>query len=97
MSSKKDRILRKVRIGIDIINVILSVAVIGLVVYTFMNVSERMEYFPYIFYAGALVNAITGIKHMISDKKLQGLATWIFAAILIVAGWFGSTIVGGIH
>lgn len=97
MSSKKDRVLRRIRIVIDVINVILSIAVIGLVIYTFLDVSERMEYFPYIFYIGASVNAITGIKHMISQKKLQGLAVWIFGAVLIAAGWFGSTIVGGIH
>ncbi len=97
MSSKKDRVLRRIRIVIDVINVILSVAVIGVVVYTFLDVSERMEYFPHIFYGGASVNAITGIKHMISEKKLQGLAAWIFGAVLIAAGWFCSTIVGGIH
>lgn len=97
MSSRKDRILRSIRIVIDIINVLLSFAVIGLVIYTFMALSERMEYFPYIFYMGASVNIITGIKHMISDKKLQGLATWIFGAVLVAAGWFGSIIIGGIH
>lgn len=94
MALKKDRVLRRIRIIIDVVNVILSVAVVALTVYTFFDAHNRMYIFPNIFYLGALINAITGIKHMISDKKLQGVAVFVFAAVLVAAGLFCGRIVG---
>ena len=42
---------------------------------------------------GAFINAITGVKHTISDKKLQGAAVFIFAVVLVAAGLFCTRIV----
>lgn len=95
MASKKERLLRKIRIAIDVINVILSIAVVALTVYTFMDAHNRMGLFPNIFFLGAVINVITGIKHMISDKKLQGMGVMVFAVILAAAGMFCERIVGG--
>ena len=94
MASKKDKVLRRIRILIDVVNVILSVAVMAVTVYTFLDAHNRMYVFPNIFYLGALINAITGIKHMISDKRLQGVAVFVFAAVLVAAGLFCTRIVG---
>lgn len=95
MASRKERVLRKIRIVIDVINVILSIAVVALTIYTFMDSRTRMNMFQNIFYLGALINAITGIKHFISDKKLQGAAVMVFAVVLIAAGMLCTRIVGG--
>ncbi len=93
MASKRERAFRKVRVVIDVVNIILSIAAVGITVYTFMDVHNRMHIFSDIFYLGALINAITGIKHMISDKQWQGIAVFIFAAVLIAAGLFCGRIV----
>ena len=69
MASKRERAFRKVRVVIDVVNIILSIAVVGITVYTFMDVHNRMHIFPGIFYLGALINAITGVKHVISDNS----------------------------
>ena len=95
MASKKERVLRKIRIVIDVINVILSIMIVALTIYTFMDSRARMGMFENIFYLGALINAITGIKHFISDKKLQGAAVMVFAVVLVAAGIFCGRIVGG--
>ena len=95
MASKKESVLRKIRIVIDVINVILSIAVVALTIYTFMDSRTRMGMFQNIFYLGALINAITGIKHLVSDKKLQGAAVMIFAVVLIAAGMLCTRNVGG--
>ncbi len=94
MAAKKEMVLRRIRIVVDVLNVILSVAVVGVTVYTFLDARHRMNIFPYIFYLGAFINAITGIKHMISDKKLQGIAVFVFAVVLVAAGLFCGRIVG---
>lgn len=91
--AKKERILRRVRLVIDVLNVALGAAVIGLAVYTFLDAAGRRHMFPYIFYLGALVNLITGIKHTISDKRLYGIVVWIFAAVLAAAGYFSGILV----
>ena len=96
MVSSRDKLFRRIRGVINILNILLGAAVIGLVVYAFLDIDARLYLFSYIFYLGAAVNAITGIKHMISDKRLQGVVTWIFAVALIAAGYFGGVIVGGI-
>lgn len=96
MVSSRDKLLRRIRTVINILNIILEAAVIGLVIYAFGNTDSRLHIFSYIFYLGAAVNGITGIKHMISDKKLQGIVVWVFAAVLIAAGYFGGVIVNGI-
>ncbi len=93
MASKRERTLRRIRIVIDVINVILSIAVVAATVYTFSDVHERMYIFPRILYMGAFINAITGVKHTISDKKLQGAAVFIFAVVLVAAGLFCTRIV----
>lgn len=93
MASKRERAFRKVRVVIDVVNIILSIAVVGITVYTFMDVHNRMHIFPDIFYLGALINAITGVKHVISNKQWQGIAVFIFTFVLIAAGLFCGRIV----
>lgn len=46
MASKRERAFRKVRVVIDVVNIILSIAVVGITVYTFMDVHNRMHIFP---------------------------------------------------
>lgn len=95
MLSKRDKILRKIRIILDIINVLASVAVVALVVYTFLDTGSRMSYFPVIFFGGAAVNVITGGKHMVSDHFLMGVGNMAIAVVLVVIGLFSKTILGG--
>lgn len=45
MASKRERAFRKVRVVIDVVNIILSIAVVGITVYTFMDVHNRMHIF----------------------------------------------------
>ena len=85
MASKRERAFRKVRVVIDVVNIILSIAVVGITVYTFMDVHNRMHIFPGIFYLGALINAITGVKHVISDKQWQGIAAGLFCGRIVSA------------
>lgn len=95
MLSKKDKIFRKIRIVLDIINVLLSLVVMGLVVYTFLDVRNRMNLFPVVFYAGASVNVITGAKHMVSDHVWMGIGNWVIAVVLVFVGLFSNVIVKG--
>ncbi len=94
-SDRSGKGLRIVRIVIDIVNAVIGLAVLGLVAYTFMGLDSRIEMFPYIFYLGAAVNVVTGIKHFISDKKGSALVAWIFAVLLIFAGSWSGTIIKG--
>lgn len=96
MYSRKGRNgLKPVRIIIDVVNVVLGLAVLGLAAYIFIELDSRIEMFPYIFYMGAAVNLVTGIKHFISQKKGSAIVAWVFAVLLIfVAGWSGTIIKG---
>ena len=73
MASKKERVLRRIRIVIDVINVILSIAVVALTIYTFIDSKTRMGMFENIFYLGALINAITGISIL---YRIKGCRVW---------------------
>lgn len=93
--SLKDRFLRRLRLTIDVLNVIFGIAVVALAVYIFIEPNERRGLFPAVFYLGAFVNGITGIKHFVSDRVAYGIAVWIFAALLIVTALFTGRVAGG--
>lgn len=94
-SGRSGKGLKIVRIIIDILNAVLGLAVLGLAAYIFMELDDRLELFPYIFYMGAAVNVITGLKHFISQKKGSAIGVWIVAVFLIfVAGWSRTVIKG---
>ena len=44
-------------------------------------------------FTAGIRNAITGVKHVISDKQWQGIAVFIFTFVLIAAGLFCGRIV----
>ena len=52
MASKRERAFRKVRVVIDVVNIILSIAVVGITVYTFMDVQQD-AYFSGDFLSGS--------------------------------------------
>lgn len=92
---KDDKVIRRIRIVIDIVNTLLILVTLFLGVYAFLDVNNRVGMFPAIFVLGAIVNFISGTKHMISGKKALGLVSFVMFVILIIVSNAASVVIGG--
>lgn len=95
MFATDNKLKKAVRIIMDIVNVLIGIAVVVLAVFTFLNTSKNAWMFPIIFLLGGLMNLITGIKHLMWDRKINGIVLLVVAAILFGVTYAAYVAVGG--
>lgn len=95
MFATDNKLKKAVRIILDIINVLVGIAVVVLAVLTFMNTAKNAWMFPIIFLLGGLMNLFTGIKHLMWDRKVNGIILLIVAAALFGVAYAAYVAVGG--
>ena len=95
MFSTENKLKKAVRIILDIMNVLIGVAVVALAVLTFTNTAKNAWMFPIIFLLGGLMNLITGIKHLMWDKKTNGIILLVVAALLFFFSYATYVALGG--
>lgn len=88
MFSSGNKTTKVFRVIIDIFNVLIGISVVVLAVFTFFNPKENAWMFPLIFMLGGLMNCITGIKHILCDKKVQGIVLQVIAVVLFGITYF---------
>lgn len=96
MFSSGKKSTKIIRIIIDILNVILGVAAIVMAVITFINATANSWMFPLIFLMGALMNLLTGIKHIMCERKAQGIVLLVAAVVLFALTYASYVAVGGL-
>ena len=96
MFSSGKKSSKVIRIIIDILNVILGIVAIVLAVITFINTSANAWMFPLIFLMGALMNLLTGIKHIMNERKAQGIVLLVAAVVLTALTYASYVAVGGL-
>lgn len=96
MFSSGRRSSKVIRIIIDVLNIILGVAAIVMAVITFINTTANAWMFPLIFLIGALMNLLTGVKHMMCERKAQGVVLLVAAVILSILTYASYVAVGGL-
>ncbi len=95
MFSSGKRFPRVIRIIIDILNVLLGIAAVVFAVLTFMNTQGNAWMFPIIFIIGGAMNFLTGIKHLMNDKKVNGIILEVASVIVWVIAYLSYVAVGG--
>ncbi len=95
MFSTDNKLKKAVRIIIDIVNVLIGIAVVVFAIMTFMNTADNAWMFPIIFLLGGVMNLITGIKHLMWDRKLNGIILLVVAALLFGVTYATYVAVGG--
>lgn len=95
MFSTDNKFKKAVRIIIDIVNVLVGIAVVVFAVLTFMNTTDNAWMFPIIFLLGGIMNLMTGIKHLMWDRKLNGIMLLVIAALLFGVTYATYVAVGG--
>lgn len=93
--TRGNRTERKIRLAIDILNVIIGIAVTGLALITFLNTKDNMYLFPAIFLLGGSMELLTGIKFFLTDKKLQGFVMEGLAAVIYLIAIASHIAIGG--
>jgi hypothetical protein len=96
MFSTDNKLKKAVRIIIDIVNVVIGVATVVFAVLTFLNTTENAWMFPIIFLLGGVMNLITGIKHLMWDRKVNGIILLVIATLLIGVAYATYVAVGGV-
>lgn len=96
MFSTDKKLKKAVRIIIDIVNVVIGVATVVFAVLTFLNTTENAWMFPIIFLLGGVMNLITGIKHLMWDRKVNGIILLVIATLLIGVAYATYVAVGGV-
>lgn len=95
MFNSRPGIFKVIRIIIDCINMILGVGVVALAIFTFIDAKKNEEMFPIIFLGGAGMNLFTGIKFMMTDRKVAGIMTFVAACALAGIAYFTFKAIGG--
>lgn len=96
MFSTDNKLKKAVRLIIDIVNVVIGVATVVFAVLTFLNTTENAWMFPIIFLLGGVMNLITGIKHLMWDRKVNGIILLVIATLLIGVAYATYVAVGGV-
>ena len=96
MFSSGNKFSKVIRIIIDILNVALGLGVVVLAVMTFMNTKGNAWMFPFIFLMGGLMNLLTGIKHLMNDRRADGIVLEVAAVILFAVAYASYRAVGGL-
>ena len=95
MFSTDNKLKKAVRIILDVLNVLIGIAVVALAVFTFTNTTKNAWMFPIIFLLGGMMNLLTGIKHLMWDKKVNGIILMVVAAILFGVTYATYVALGG--
>ena len=95
MFSSGKKVSRVIRIIIDILNVLLGIAAVVFAVLTFMNTQDNAWMFPIIFIIGGAMNFFTGIKHLMSDRKVNGIILEVAAVVVWIIAYLSYVAVGG--
>ena len=95
MRSGKNNFQKVVRLIIDVLNVIFGIAAIVLTVLVFINTGKNKWMFHIIFSIGGLMNMMTGIKYLMTDRKVSGIISEVVAVILFVVAYVSYLAIGG--
>lgn len=95
MRSDKNNFQKVVRLIIDVLNVIFGIAAIVLTVFVFINTGKNKWMFHIIFSIGGLMNMMTGIKYLMTDRKVSGIISEVVAVILFVVAYVSYLAIGG--
>ncbi len=82
MFASENKFQKIIRTILDILNVLLGVGVVVLAVMAFINTDNNKWLFPIIFMMGGVMNLFTGIKAMMTDRKVTGIVSVVAAAVL---------------
>lgn len=96
MSFGGNKFSKILRIVIDVLNVILGVSAIVLAVMVFIHTKENQWMFPIIFLIGCIMNLISGIKYLMTDRKISGIVAEVAAVILFVIAFVSYRAIGGL-
>lgn len=94
MYSNGNKFQRIVRIVIDGLNVILGIAAIVLAVMVFLHTEKNKWMFQLIFLLGATMNLITGIKYVMTDRRIPGIISEVIAVFLFAVAYFSHVAIG---
>ena len=95
MIASENKFQKIIRTILDILNVLLGVGVVVLAVMAFINTDNNKWLFPIIFMMGGVMNLFTGIKAMMTDRKVTGIVSVVAAAVLAVISIMSYIAIGG--
>ena len=95
MRSGKNNFQKVVRLIIDVLNVIFGIAAIVLSLFVFVIAGNIKWMFHIIFSIGGLMNMMTGIKYLMTDRKVSGIISEVVAVILFVVAYVSYLAIGG--
>lgn len=95
MFASENKFQKIIRTILDILNVLLGVGVVVLAVMAFINTDNNKWLFPIIFMMGGVMNLFTGIKAMMTDRKVIGIVSVVAAAVLAVISIMSYIAIGG--
>ena len=95
MFASENKFQKIIRTILDILNVLLGVGVVVLAVMAFINTDNNKWLFPIIFMMGGVMNLFTGIKAMMTDRKVPGIVSVVAAAVLAVISIMSYIAIGG--
>ncbi len=75
---------RKTKYVLDVISLICIVFIVVAAIFFALNVKKNVVAMPYIFLGCTLLNIISGIRDILSDRKLLGIVLCVLAAFMMV-------------
>lgn len=96
MFSSGSKVQKIFRIIIDIMNIIVGIAVVIFAILTFVNTEKNSWMFAIVFLGGGIMNLLTGIKGIMTDRTGWAIAMFGFAIALFVVSYLSYRIIGGI-
>lgn len=81
--------LRAIGFGIDIANVVFSLAVVILSVMIFIDVDRFVKVFPMIFLSAFLMNLLLGFKRSLREEKTRAIIQYVVSGVLLVICFSG--------
>lgn len=90
MYATSKRSYRGLKNGIDMANIVIAGLIFVLAVLSIFKVYREMVFFPAIFYLGAIMNIITGVKAILSARKLAGILSIVLGVIIIACAVYAT-------
>lgn len=95
MFATENKFQKIIRTILDILNVLLGIGVVILAVMAFINTDNNKWLFPIIFMMGGVMNLFTGIKALMTDRKMTGVVSIAAFAVLTVISIMSYIAIGG--
>lgn len=92
----RGRLSKPIRIILDSINIIASVAVVFFTIYVFVDTTNHKPFFALVFLLGAVVNLATSVKYLATGRKAGGFVMLGIAAILVGLALWCHAVTGGL-